>query len=99
VDSVREWLATFRPLCSESLSLPQGVDLQHFVAVVVDHLDGDLALLRRGEGDAPGRVELDPFRLVDLRPQRPLQLLVRLLVTEEVGVPDEEALAVVNPCR
>src|SRR6266540_69065 len=83
-----------RPFCY-SLLLPHGVDLQDLVAIVVDDLHGDLALLRRVEGDAPGSVQLRLFRLVDLGPQHALQLLVGLLSAEEVGVADEEALVVV----
>ena len=62
---------------------------------MVDHLDGDPPGLGRGERAAHGAVERRPRRLVDLGAQRTLQLLVGLVGTREVGVPHEEALAVV----
>ena len=62
---------------------------------MVHHLHGDLPRLRRVEGDARRAVELAPFPFVDLGLQGLLEPLVRLLGAEEVGVPQEEALAVV----
>lgn len=48
-------------------------DLKHFVAVVVDHLDGNLAGLRWREGARASAVERVPRLFVDLGSQRPLQ--------------------------
>ncbi len=45
------------------------VDLQHFIPIVVDDLDGDLGRLGRLEGVALGAVEGRPLGLVDLGPQ------------------------------
>jgi len=41
-------------------------DLEHLVAVVIDHFHGDPAGLGRGERAAPGAVERGPGGLVDL---------------------------------
>src|SRR4051794_22228334 len=71
------------------------VDLQDLVAVVVDDLHGDLAGRRRVEGLAPGTVDRLPQSFVDLGAEGPLELLEGLVGPEEVGVADEEALAVV----
>src|SRR5439155_9145172 len=49
--------------------LRHGVHLQDLVAVVVDDLDGDLALRRRLEWDALRRVQLRPLGFVDLGAQ------------------------------
>jgi hypothetical protein len=71
------------------------VHLQHLVAIVVDDLHRDLAGFRRVERDARRPVQLRPLGLVDLSPQCFLELLVWLIGAAEVGVTDEEALAVV----
>src|SRR5262245_50857981 len=78
----------------------QVAHLQHFVAEVVDDLHGDLARLRQVERLTRRAIELRPPPLVDLCSQRLLQLLVGAVVcvlaaVEEVGMADEEALAVV----
>src|SRR5581483_3501967 len=71
------------------------VDLEYFVAVVVDHLDGDLPRLRAPERPRLRRVQGRPGRLVDVRLERGLQALVGVVVPGEVAVPDEERLAVI----
>ena len=71
------------------------VNLEHFVPVVVDHFDRHLARGRRLEGVARGAVEGRPLGLVDLGSEGSLELAVRVIGPEEVGVPDEETLAVV----
>ena len=68
---------------------------QHLVAVVVDHLDRDLAGIGHGEWAADRAVEASPRGFIDLGAQGALQLLVRLIGAGEVRVADEEALAVV----
>jgi hypothetical protein len=62
---------------------------------VVDHLDGDLAALGDFEGAAAGGVEAGPGGLVDLGLEDALELVVGVVGAGEVGVADEEALAVV----
>jgi len=69
--------------------------LEHLVAVVVDDLHGNLAGCRPVKRAAGGRIEGGPRRLVDFRPQRPLQFVVRFLRAGEASVADEEALAIV----
>src|SRR3990172_4200374 len=55
------------------------VHLQHFVAVVVDHLDGDLPRLRHVERERARRVQSRPRRLVHLGAEGPLEALVGLV--------------------
>ena len=69
--------------------------LQDFIPEVVDNLDGDLARLGGVEGVALGAVEGRPLGLVDLGAEGALELAVGVVGAEEVGVADEEALAVV----
>ena len=69
--------------------------LQHFIAVVVDHLDGDSTSFRRIKRAAGGRVQFRPGRLVNLGPERPLELVVGIARTREVSVAHEEALAII----
>src|SRR5688572_18250234 len=61
------------------------INLQHLVAVVVDHLDRDLAGGRWSEGAAGGGVEIQPGGLVDFCPKRALELVVWLVGAGEVG--------------
>jgi hypothetical protein len=56
--------------------------LHHFVAVVVDDLDGDLAGVGFGERAADGLVERGPGVLVDVGLQRPLANAVELSVLD-----------------
>jgi hypothetical protein len=63
---------------------------------VVDDLDGDLAGGGAGEGLAGGGVEGRPGGCVDVGAQGALELFVGLVDADEVGVADEEALAVVE---
>ena len=62
---------------------------------MVDHLHGDLAGVGPVKRATSGRVQLRPGRLVHLGPERPLQLLIRLVPAREIGVAHEETLAVV----
>lgn len=71
-------------------------DLEDFVAIVVDHLDGNLARLRWREGARAGAVDRVPRLLVDLGSQRPLQSGIGVGATAgEIAVPDEERLLVI----
>src|SRR5687767_3230701 len=72
------------------------VDLHHLVAVVVDDLDRYLSGLRSWKGPTRRRVELRPRCLVDVCTQGAAELRVGVVATGEVGVADEEALAVVG---
>ena len=62
---------------------------------MVDHLHRDLAAFGLAEGAAAAGVEVGPGRFVDLGPQGAMELLVGLVGAGEIGVADEEALAVV----
>src|SRR4051812_18947211 len=71
-----------RPSATRSLARRSDrhvVDLHHFVAVMVDDLDGDLARVGPRERPARRRVQARPRGLVDLGPERLLQRLVGLL--------------------
>ncbi len=71
------------------------VHSQHFIPVMIDNFDSDLS--RRGwlEGVALGAVEGRPLGFIDLGAEGALELGVGVVGAEEVGVADEEALAVV----
>src|SRR6516162_381011 len=71
------------------------VDFEHLVAVVVDDLHGDLAHRGRIKGITLRAVERCPLGLVDLGLEGALELAVRVIGPGEIGVADEEALAVV----
>jgi hypothetical protein len=76
-------------------SLLNTVHFEHLVAVVIDDLDGNLSRRGRLEGVTLGAVEGGPLGLVDLGAEGALELAVGVVGAEEVGVADEEALAVV----
>ena len=61
---------------------------------MVDDLDGDLAGTRLREGAAFGAVKGGPGVLVDLRLERGLEPLVRVIGAKEIGLTDEEAFLV-----
>jgi hypothetical protein len=69
--------------------------LQHFIAVVIDNLDGDFAGGGPGEGTADGGVKGRPGGFVDLRLEGLLELFIWLVSAGEIGVPDKEAFAVI----
>jgi hypothetical protein len=69
--------------------------LQHFVAEVVDHFDGDPPGGGGRERARRSGIEARPSVLVDLISQRRLQRLVRIISAEEVGLADEEAFLVI----
>lgn len=69
--------------------------LHHLIAQVIDHLHGDPARLRLPERSRSVALERRPRFLVDLGLERCLQCLVRIVRSQEVGVPNEEALRVV----
>jgi len=56
------------------------VDLQNLVAIVVDHLDRDLAGVWLWEGPALRAIERRPRRLVDLGAQGSLELVVGIAI-------------------
>ena len=62
---------------------------------MIDHFHRDLPGLRLLKGIAVSRIQRAPGRLVNLGPQRPLELFIRLVRACEIGVPAEEALVVV----
>src|SRR4051812_42910927 len=62
---------------------------------MVDDLDSDAAGFRFLERAADRRVERRPGILVDFGLQSRLEALVGVVATEEIGVPDEEAFAVI----
>ena len=62
---------------------------------MVDDFDGDLAGLGFGEWAALGAVDAGPSRFVNLGAQRALEVYVGFAGTDEVGVADEKAFAVV----
>jgi hypothetical protein len=70
-------------------------DLHHLVAVVVDDLDRDPAGLRAREGSADGRVHRRPRLLADVGAEGAAELVVRVVGAGEVGMADEEGVAVV----
>jgi hypothetical protein len=72
-----------------------GKHFHHLVPEVIDHLDRDPARLRLLERARRVGVETRPGFLVDLSFQRRLQRLVGVVGAEEIGVANEEALAVV----
>jgi hypothetical protein len=69
--------------------------LQHLVTIVVDNFHGDLARVGPVERAAHRAVETAPGRFIDVGPERPLELVIGFVGPGEVGVPHEEALAVV----
>src|SRR6266516_2514650 len=71
------------------------IDLQDFIAIVIDDFDGDLARLRFVESAADSRVKALPGSFVYLSPQGALQFLVRVIGPCEVSVAHKEAFAVV----
>jgi len=85
------------------LILPRSLHLVHLhnlIAIVVDHLHGDLALpgafaFGGVEGAADGGVEGGPGGFVDLGAKGALELVVWFVAAGEVGVTDEEAFVVV----
>ena len=70
------------------------IDFHYFVAVVVDDFDGDLAGLGLVKGAADGGIKGLPGRFVNIGPEGAFELFVGLIGTGEIGVADEEALAV-----
>ncbi len=87
--------ARFDVLTRDALRLFHRVDLQDFVAVVVDDFHGDLARLRFGKRLTGGRVKRGPSGFVDVGLEGAFEFVVGLVGSGEVGVTDEEALAVV----
>jgi hypothetical protein len=71
-------------------------DPHDLVAVVVDHLDGDLPRRWHREWTRGGGLDRRPGILGDVGTEGPAKLLVGIARAEEVGVADEEALAVVG---
>ena len=61
---------------------------------MIDDLHGDDPIFRLIERQAARAVERAPRRLVNVRPQRPLEVVVSVIVTEEIGVADEDVLLV-----
>src|SRR6185369_4556681 len=76
--------------------LRRSKNLQYLIAEVVNGLHRDLARPGRVERLARRAVQLGPLPLVDLRAQCLLQLFVGFVGAQEIGVADEEALAVVR---
>jgi hypothetical protein len=64
--------------------------LQHLIPIMVDHLHRDVLARRSGERSTRRVVEQRPGLFVDIRFQRSLQLLIRLIGACEVGTADEE---------
>ena len=62
---------------------------------MVNHLDRDFAGCGPVEWTADGGVKHGPCRFVDLGAKGALQLFVGIACAGEIGVADEEALAVV----
>src|ERR1017187_5999175 len=71
------------------------VNLHYFVAVVVDDFDGNLAGLGLVKGAADGGIQGLPGRFVYVGPERPFEFFIGVAGPGEIGVADEEALAVV----
>ena len=70
-------------------------DFQHLIPIVIDDLYRDLPGRRLGEWSAGRAVEARPGVFVDFGTERPLELVVRLAAASEIGVANEEALAIV----
>lgn len=79
-------------LCRRSSYLK---NLQHFIAVVSDDLDGDFAGGGFWEGATGGGVEGEPGGFVDVGPESLFQLGSGLVGPGDVGVAYKETLAVV----
>src|SRR5207247_6695634 len=71
-------------------------DFQHLVAVVIDHLNGDLAGFWPWERTRLGAIERLPRCLIDLRGQRSFEALEWIDSTGEVAMAHKEGLAVVG---
>ena len=71
------------------------VNLHYFIAVVVDDFDGNLAGLGLVEGAADGGIKGLPGRFVYVGPEGAFEFFIGVASPGEVGVADEEALAVV----
>ena len=71
------------------------VNLHYFIAVVVDDFDGNLAGLGLVKGAADGGIKGLPGRFVYVGPEGAFEFFIGVASPGEVGVADEEALAVV----
>ena len=77
------------------LTPSQPEHLHHLVAEMIDHLHRYPATLRFVEGPRGVAAEARPGLLVDLRLEGVFKGTIRVVLTEEVGMADEEALLVV----
>lgn len=71
------------------------VHLQHFIAIVIDHLDGDLSTRWPRKGAADRAVEGCPGGFINLGAEGAFELLIGFIGAGEVGVADKEAFAVI----
>jgi len=75
--------------------LSEIVNLQHFVAIVVNDLDGDLAGSGGIKWKTLCRVEFRPSSFVDFGSKCSLELFIRFIGSAKISVADEEGLLVV----
>jgi hypothetical protein len=82
-------------LRGQSLPTSHSIYPHHFIAIVIDDLDRDLACLGFVEWITLGRVECRPRGFVNLSAQRAFQFFVWLVCACKVGVTHKETFAVV----